>query len=350
MSDYGLRVTDTAGHTKTLTADDATVIAAGSTTMSNSLEADNTYGEDIALGATYNEADLSVLVVPRRPNYNAIYNRYINGGTLYYNTWYLDDTKTYYTRNPSNGVMSSYSAGDLTASTKSEWNPILSVLPIAFWDKMGATTFSSVRLFAATAYFFRDTHDDTNYATAGSTSGTGGGSGYYHGGSVSNINDDDTGTYDYWDCTAPPSFNSANFWYRDTITLAATKLITKVELVHRRYSKIEGSGDAGGNYYVDIYDGSNWIQIFNGSWSGQTESTTTTHLCGHWKGITGIRVRADGAGNSGYSSWALSAHYTYELRAYGPASSNDTENEIVYSIGSDGIQTVDYMIARKKYT
>ena len=81
---HGLKVLSAAGKAKIITPDDGTVIAAGSKTMSNSLNGDNTYGEDIALGATYNEDEIGVLVVPRRPVFGVNYNRYIDDGTLYY--------------------------------------------------------------------------------------------------------------------------------------------------------------------------------------------------------------------------------------------------------------------------
>ena len=348
---YGIKLYSSTGETKILTPDDGTVIAAGSLTMPNSLNADNTYGVDVSLGGTYNEDEISVLVVPRRPNFAVNQSRWTSGGTLYYNTFYLESTKTYYTRNDSTGVMSTYSAGNKTSNQKDTWNPVLSVFPVAFWDKMGNTTFSSVRLFAATAYLIRDTHNDTNFSLSGTASGSGGVGGG-NGNTVNNIKDGNANTWYGQGCSASLG-NSCSWSYSAQVSFSP-RTITKAELYHRPYSILNGGNYANGHYAVSLYYGGAWHEIFSGDWSGNydpcpTDEGITTYKCGHWRGVTGIKVAAGGSAQARWNYNTYSEHVTRELRAWGPASSNDEENKIVYSIGNQGIETVDYMICRKKF-
>ena len=155
---YGLRLGD-GSNTKILTPDDLTIISAGSVSMPASLNGDNTYGTDIDLPGTgaIPVANLGVLVVSRRPNFNSICYRVPDAGE-YGDFHFADDVATYYTRNDSTGVMTSWSAGNMSPNLPSEPNfdQIISVFPIAFWDKMGATTFTAIRLFAASCYLLRD--------------------------------------------------------------------------------------------------------------------------------------------------------------------------------------------------
>lgn len=344
---YGLKIYNTAGVAKILSPDDGTVIASGSVTMSNSLNGDNTYGIDIPLNNTYNEDEISVLVVPRRPIYNVNYNQYIDTGTLNYNTFYLNSAKTYYTRNDSTGVMTSYTAGSKTVNQKNTWNPVLSVFPVAFWDKMGATTFDTVRLFGATGYTFRDTGDDVNYSlgetatgavTAGTTVGTpakinddseaGGGYGAYVFVVIGN-----SGSYNYW---AQVLFNSTN--------------ITIAEIVAwEQCTAGNPSSESWAIWYVKLYYNSGWNTVMTGNYSDEYQATPITHTqTGYWPNVTGIRIESNGWAETGDT--AIADHETIELRAYGQANDNDTENKVAYSIGDNGVDIVDYMICRKRFT
>ncbi len=339
---YGLKLYNTAGESKTITPDDATVIASGSLAMSDSLESGGAYGENVLLDNTYDENQLSVLVVPGRPNYNVTYSRYISG-TLYYNTFYLDDAETYYTRNTTTGAMTSFSAGNQTANNKSTWNPVLSVFPIAFWDKMGASTFSSIRLFAATCYLIRDPNNDTNFSLAGSASGSGGQN------SPNNIKDNNTSTWYGQGCYV--SFGNSCSWSYSAQVSFASKTITKTEMYHAPLSQISGGNYANGTYTVSLYYSGGWHSIFTSSWSGNyAPGPHTTNKTGHWKGVTIIRIVASGSAQANGGINTGSEHVTFELRAWGAGSSDDSENKIVYSIGSKGITTVDYMICRKRFT
>ena len=170
---YGLRLGD-GSNTKTLTPDDMTIISAGSVSMPAALNGDNTYGTDIDLPgvASIPVANLAVLVVPRRPSFKSIFAHYVSNNIYWGDFHYADGTATYYTRNESTGVMTSWSAGSASGDSFNDYDGIISVFPIAFWDKMGATTFTAIRLFAATCYLVRDGSDGGNPISQGSSYGT----------------------------------------------------------------------------------------------------------------------------------------------------------------------------------
>jgi len=169
VPDYGIRISDISGNKNTITTKNASIIAAGTYTMPNSLNGDNTYGIDISLGQTVSEDDIGVIVIPGLANINSKAIYCIVSGTLYQTTHYANSADTYYTRNDSTGAMTTWSAGAMSSSNQSTFDPILCAFPIAFWDKRGASTFSSIRLFAATCYLVRDastyTGDSDYYGT-----------------------------------------------------------------------------------------------------------------------------------------------------------------------------------------
>ena len=342
MSVHGLKVIDPNGKTKILTPGDGTVIAAGSLTMPNALNGDNTYGVDIPLGDTYNEDEISVLVIPRRPVFGVTYNRFIDT-TLYYNTFYLDSAKTYYTRNTSTGVMTSFSAGNKTVNDRSTWDPVLSVFPIAFWDKRGASTFSSVRLFAATAYLIRDSSDDVNLSLAGSESGTG------EVGVVGYINDDDEDTLYGVVRTVYNGDSAAASCYAQVTFSSAT--IYKAEVLQEEWASIYIGNYANGSWALKLYYNAQWNTVASGSWANTTEiAKILRSVTGHWRNVTGIRIDASISAQAAGSPAGANAEYAiWELRAWGTTNTDDSENKIVYSIGNVGVATADYMVCRKKF-
>ena len=351
MTTYGLKVYNTEGDSRIFTPDEATVIASGTANMPNTLKGDGTYGVDIALGGTYSEDEIGVLVVPSRPSYQVVYQRFIKDATLYYNTFYLDSNETYYTRNDDTHVMSLYSAGNRTANNRSTWNPVLSVFPVAFWDKLGASSFTNIRLFAATAYLFRDTHNEVNFSLAGSASGGGG-----TGDGVDSVKDDDTVTYYGQGCCANPLGQECDWSYWVQVDLGDPKTITKVELVHRPLAEKAGDAWSSGHYDINLYYGGSWHEIWDFDWSsvyypcGPDERITTWEY-GLWKGVTKIKVTAHGNAHfsSGSGSWACSEHITAELRAWGMNYTDAQENRVAYSLGNKGVETVDYVIYRRKF-
>ncbi len=154
---YGLKVYDTGGNYSNITVKIGKILDSGSLTMSNTLEGDNTYGEDVALGATYDRDEIGVIAYPTKSAFKAtIVTLGWSTGAYPFN-WYADSSATYYTKNPSTGVMSVWSAGALTPGTENTWDGMGSAFPLASWDYPDATTtFSSVRIWAAMAHIVYD--------------------------------------------------------------------------------------------------------------------------------------------------------------------------------------------------
>jgi len=126
--------------------------------------------------------------------------------------------------------------------------------------------------------------------------------------------------------------------------------INKVEICHGYSADLTG-GSAYGSWNVQIYYSSAWYTLLSGSWAYYTYVSTITHSSiGRWNGVTAIRVNyyCFAQKGSGYTE-ALTEYICRELRAYGSAYTDDDENKIVYTIGSNGISTVDYLIGIKKY-
>ncbi len=154
---YGLKVYDTSGKYSTMTTKIGKILDSGSLTMSNSLEGDNTYGEDIALGATYDRDEIGVIVYPTKFDYKAITITLGWSDGSYPYCWYADSLATYYTKNGTTGVMSIWSAGNLTIGTANSFDGMASAFPLASWDYPDSvTTFSNVRIWAAMAYIVYD--------------------------------------------------------------------------------------------------------------------------------------------------------------------------------------------------
>lgn len=147
---YGIRIKDSSGNTLLVTSDLSFIISAGRQTMPNSLNGDNTYGVDIDLPGTddYPEAGIGTIADSFRVNIDlTLYNLDYYG--IYAQSWFLNNSFTFYTRNEANGVMTTFTPDKSTATA---YDGVLAVYPRAMWDKMGASTFTNVRLFAATCY------------------------------------------------------------------------------------------------------------------------------------------------------------------------------------------------------
>ena len=163
---YGLKVRDTSGNTLVLTPDISNIVSAGTIATPSALNGDNTYGNDIDLPGTssFAQADLGALASSFICNFNvsirAVSHANWDG---YLMCSYMNTTHTYYTRNESTGVMTSWTPADHSANDK--WDCILSLYPIAFWDKKGSTTFTAIRLFAASSYMVYD-YSASAYITA----------------------------------------------------------------------------------------------------------------------------------------------------------------------------------------
>lgn len=151
MSTYGLRVTNPDSGAKMLNTPELfSIISSGRVSMPVALEDDDTYGLDIDLPGTgvYADSDIGVLISPFILNIDVLLYSLDSSGS-YGISWFMHDTFTFYTRNASTGVMTVWTP-DVTPAT--DYDSILSIYPAVLWDKIGATTFTSVRLFAAMCY------------------------------------------------------------------------------------------------------------------------------------------------------------------------------------------------------
>ena len=150
---YGLRVKDTSGNVCVITPDVKNIISSGTVKAPLVLRPDSTYGVNIELPGTtvHALADIGVLVTVREYTPSSYQTASVSGlkvGELAFARW-LYDGGIYFTRNVSTGVMTSF-AEVIYHDTFYNFHPI------AFWDKLGETTFNRVRLFAGVVYYIYD--------------------------------------------------------------------------------------------------------------------------------------------------------------------------------------------------
>ncbi len=151
---YGIRIKDASANTLLITANLSFIYSSGRNSLPNSLNGDNTYGSDIDLpgDSAFSETNLSVITTPRSINIDlTLYNVNIDGS--YAQSWYMNNSFSFYTRNESTGVMTTFTP-DKSAATA--YDGVLGIYPRTLWDKMGATTFTNIRLFGAPCYEIYD--------------------------------------------------------------------------------------------------------------------------------------------------------------------------------------------------
>ena len=188
-----------------------------------------------------------------------------------------------------------------------------------------ATAIAVIFLFAALPLLVQAQSGDINYAVqSGATASCSVTSGNTVG-SCSNTKDDNTGTYfgagdvRVWQ-RYPPPCRIAN--YEVAINFPQfIPSINKVEIMWR------GNGVSSRPSYanIDLYYNENWNQVAQFSDSRDwTASPMTSSQVGNWNKVSAIRIRALGSRNVGrepdWPMWyCISQHFTYELRAFGPA-------------------------------
>jgi len=151
---YGLKVKDILGNTCVITPDVKNIISSGTVRAPTVLWPDSTYGVNIELPGTtaHALADIGVLVTVRKYTPSSYQTAWIDWG-LTPQQWslarWLYSGGIFWTRNDSTGVVTSF-AEQIWKDTFYNFHPI------AFWDKMGATTFNRVRLFAGVVYYIYD--------------------------------------------------------------------------------------------------------------------------------------------------------------------------------------------------
>ena len=152
---YGLRVSDQDGYSIEVTSEMISIVAAGRISTPSGLDSGNIYGNDIDLPGTnsYSEDEIAVIAGSFITNFD-IHLYYLSGDDYNIASFYMNNTDTYYTRNESTGVLTQFTPGNRSSSTA--YDSILALYPFAFWDKMGDTTFTSVRIFSAATHYIYD--------------------------------------------------------------------------------------------------------------------------------------------------------------------------------------------------
>lgn len=150
---YGIKLKDASGNTCVLTPEVGTIISAGRVTMPSALVDTDKYYTTIALTTTMNFTDVVVLCLPVKFNIN-VTSQEVNPGVLnlWQDTFLLDHTKTYYTKNEATGVLTAYAAGNMTGESPTTWDGTVAAYPIAYWEQLGATSGTEIKIFAATCF------------------------------------------------------------------------------------------------------------------------------------------------------------------------------------------------------
>lgn len=153
MSTYGVKVFDINGKVCVLTPDIGTVISSGRITMPSGLVDTDKYYATVNLPDTIPIEDLSVLITPVKWTMKVIRQVGTSGyGDYTIQSVFLDDNYNYYSKNESTGVLTTHTAGNRTLSNPSTWHHSITAYPIVYWEQLGETDVSDIKIFAATCY------------------------------------------------------------------------------------------------------------------------------------------------------------------------------------------------------
>jgi hypothetical protein len=148
---YGLRVRDPATNkTAALTPNVGIVVASGTVTMPTALNADGTYEVAVALGASYQYSDLTVIVdsddVPAF-NVNGVWSSLtVSGSTITELHATMSGSATYRERDGDNASGRPKYKAHTVSNTASTHNVIVSTYVLTRWNKGGATSGSTIYL------------------------------------------------------------------------------------------------------------------------------------------------------------------------------------------------------------
>jgi hypothetical protein len=159
MSVYGLKIKDADGSTLKITPDMAYVVDSSQVIMPNTLVDTNKYYASVPL-PVYSSVPID--------NVNVMINAFLLNVKLnvavtaivtsYLACAFADNLTTQYTKNLSNGVMTSWVPGIAQdPEIAAQWDLITSIYPDIYWDKLSDTTISAVKIFAAMRYNCYDT-------------------------------------------------------------------------------------------------------------------------------------------------------------------------------------------------
>lgn len=152
---YGLKIKDGANELL-VTPDITTLYDGGRATMPSSGSNGNAYGKNISITSEgqsgYSQGDIGILAASFIINTD-IHLYVLNYDGWYFHSWFFNNAYSFFTRNENNGVLTTWTPDK---SSPTNFDGLLSVFPLAFWDRRGATSFTSVEIFAATTYLGYD--------------------------------------------------------------------------------------------------------------------------------------------------------------------------------------------------
>ena len=162
---YGLKIKDTSGNELLITPDIISLYDGGRAAMPASGSSGSTYENAVDITPSgensYNEEDIGVLADSFVMNIDlTLYNLTVDS-SFYIQSWFVNDSSSFFTRNESTGVITTWTPNK---SSPTNYDGLLSVYPIAFWDKRGASTFDNIDIFAGTSYLVYD-QSATTYRT-----------------------------------------------------------------------------------------------------------------------------------------------------------------------------------------
>ncbi len=154
---YGLKVKDISGNELLITPDIISLYDGGREAMPSSGTNGQTYEKAIDITPSgensYDEVDIGVLADSFIMNIDlTLYNLNVDDD-YWMQSWFVNDSSSFFTKNESTGVLTTWTPNKSAATV---YDGLLSIFPIAFWDKRSASTFDNVNIFAATSYLVYD--------------------------------------------------------------------------------------------------------------------------------------------------------------------------------------------------
>ena len=151
---WGIKVKDELGNSVVLTPEMTTIVKAKKEDTPAALNGDNTYGNNVDLSGTATQpvTNLGVNVFASVLNVDLLAYA-LQLDDAYYLSWFVNDDFDYYTRNESTGVLTAFTPNTSAATS---YDGLLSVFPIAFWDKKGQTNVTSIDIFSSMCHLAYD--------------------------------------------------------------------------------------------------------------------------------------------------------------------------------------------------
>lgn len=156
---FGIKIKDASGNTVKLTPETANVISSGTETMPNSLVDTDKYYVGIDLPGTDAIAidNVSCIMNAFLLQIYLVARVFALDGGAYAAYLFVDDSVSNYTKNLTTGVMTAWTPGDCSDILDiNDWDPVCTIYPDVYWDKLGASTITAVKMFGAMRYNVRD--------------------------------------------------------------------------------------------------------------------------------------------------------------------------------------------------